>query len=351
MNLKQLCSAHELKIGFLTGPCPEGQCGVGDYTRLLVGALEKLGLQAKIIGAMSDDKFAYGELSRSVREFKPDVVHLQYPTVGFGVGLIPQLFSVLHPVVLTAHEFYKTHLLRRLAFYPLWLRTRYVIFTTESNRTYTLQWAPWLERISSVVPLSANIPVASTRSQRVDNEVIHFGLVRPNKGIEEVLEFAGLAKAEGLPIRVRIIGNPQAGDGDYLQSIQQRAKGLPVEWEVNLPADMVACRLARATLAYQPFPDGASEKRASLLAVLANRVPVITTRGRMTPSSLDGAVCFSSNAAEAVDFAKRLIGAPAHRDELATRGAQYAQRFSWEGIAESHLAIYKRILGINANCD
>jgi glycosyltransferase involved in cell wall biosynthesis len=98
-----------------------------------------------------------------------------------------------------------------------------------------------------------------------------------------------------------------------------------------------------------PFPDGASEKRGSLLAALSNGLPVITTKGRSTPTELEDVVRFCSSPAEAVEAAQALLEAPALREELGARGRHYAEKFSWESIAQSHIAIYQQLVASHAN--
>jgi glycosyltransferase involved in cell wall biosynthesis len=333
-----------LRVALLIGDCPSGACGVGDYARVLASTLSGRGLETEII------EFRRLRDVRLIRKLILDLVHFQYPTAGFGKSLAPQLFSFQHRFVLTAHEFQGTHLLRRLAFYPLWYGAQHVIFTNEINRDYALRWAPWLKDKNSVIPLSTNIPRASARNEQAGGaEVVHFGLIRPNKGIEQFIEFAHCVHAQRLPVSLRIVGSPQAGDGEYLRSIQRLAKGLPVIWDLNLPATAVAERLAAATVAYLPFPDGASERRASLLAAMANGLPVLTTRGANTPSALDGAVQFCASPSAAIAAVKQLLREPTQRKELSANAVQYAQRFTWESIADSHIAIYRRLLSKHAN--
>jgi len=206
--------------------------------------------------------------------------------------------------------------------------------------------------MSSVVPLSSNIPARPDgQNGRAPAEVIHFGLIRPNKGIEDVLEFTRLASAERFPLRVRMIGSSPAQHATYLSGVQGAAVALPVIWDLDLSAEAIADRLARATVAYMPFPDGASERRTSLLAALANGLPVITTKGRFTPAGLEGAVRFCSSPGEAVAAAQALLEAPILREELAARGRQYAEKYSWENIAQSHITIYQQLVANHANRD
>jgi glycosyltransferase involved in cell wall biosynthesis len=342
-----------VKVALVTGPCPQGKCGVGDYTRLLAAALERNGVGAEVFEcADSSAAFRAFRLAAAIRKFQPEVTHLHYPTAGFGKGLTPQVFSLLRRSVLTVHELEGTHLLRRLSFYPLWARARHVIFTTEANREYSLRWAPWLRGISSAVPLSSNIPVrANGRNGHAHAEVIHFGLVRPNKGMEEVLEFARLAHAERSPITVRIVGSSPPWQAAYLSNIRASSAGLPVLWDLDLSAEEVAERLARATVAYMPFPDGASEKRTSLIAALESGLPVLTTRGKFTPAGLHGAAWFCASPNEALAAARTLLERSDLREALGSRARQYAGKFSWESGVQSHVEIYRQLVSPHENRD
>jgi glycosyltransferase involved in cell wall biosynthesis len=331
-----------VKVAFVIGPASYGRCGIGDYTLLLATAVGKMRVRTEIF-----ESKGFG-LLRSIRAFQPDVAHLQYPTAGFGKGIAAQLFSLLMPFTVTLHEVEGTHFLRRLSLYPL-ARATHVIFTCESNRKYAVRWAPWLRPRSSVIPLASNMPTSVRRQIRTDSpEVIYFGLIRPDKGIEEVLELTRQSHMQGLPLRVRIIGGSPAVHAQYLQEVQASSLGLPVEWDLNVDTDAVADRLANGFVAYLPYPDGASERRTSLLAALSNGLAVITTRGKFTPAGLEGAVRFCETPAEAVNIVRDLLSNPADRESLIARGLQYARQFSWESIAESHVGIYDRIT--TANC-
>lgn len=334
-----------MRVAFVTGPVPAGQCGVGDYTRMLALSLERKGIRVEIFESPGTEASRAVRLFRSAKLFQPDISHVQYPTLGFGKGFTPQLFSMLTRFVLTLHEVEGAHLLRRLSLYPLWARALHVIFTCDSNKQYAIRWAPWLAEISTVIPLSSSIPVAENgHAERRSMEVIHFGLIRPNKGLEDVLEFARLFRAEGLPIRVRIVGGLPSNQGTYFDKLQRSSVGFPVIWEPNLGEEAVAERLSKAAIAYMPFPGGVTEKNSSILAPLANGVPVITTNGKFLPPGIEDAVRFCDRPSEALVVAKELLHNPTLREALSGNARKYAAKFSWSSIAECHIKIYEQIV-------
>ena len=121
-------------------------------------------------------------------------------------------------------------------------------------------------------------------------EVVHFGLIRPEKGLEQVIDLAELLQRHGSALRVRIVGDVVPKWSKYFQQLQRSSAELPITWEIGLPLARVGEVLAGVRLGYLPFPDGASERRTSLLALLEAGVATITTKGPDTSVALSGAV-------------------------------------------------------------
>ncbi len=331
-----------MKIAIVTGSYPPDTCGVGDYTFRLVNALVGQGLDVDII---RHDSWHIKNLSRiltSVRAVKADLVHIQYPSAGFRKHLTPQLLSLAFPGVVTIHEMTKAHVLRKLSLYPYFLRSRHIIFTTPFERDFALRSAPWIARRSSVIPVGSYILVGRGREKQ-GNEIVYFGLFRPNKGLEDVLGLAQLIKQRGLPYRVRMIGKAFPPGSSYFQELSERSRDLPVLWNIDLDDTSVADILSAASIAYMPFPDGASGRRTSLLALLANGVATITTRGSHTPSGLENCALFAKDPEQALSEVQRLQD-PVFRDRLSENSRSYAGQFSWDFIAGQHKELYERLV-------
>jgi glycosyltransferase involved in cell wall biosynthesis len=94
-----------------------------------------------------------------------------------------------------------------------------------------------------------------------------------------------------------------------------------------------AAHLAACDCLVQPFPDGASTRRTSLMAGLALGVPVVTTAGPLTEPfwrEIEVVVLVPYHVPlDAVEAVERLLGDPARRIELGRRAAAvYERRFS-----------------------
>jgi glycosyltransferase involved in cell wall biosynthesis len=241
----------------------------------------------------------------------------------------------------TFHEASQAHLLRQFSLYPILARGRHFIFTSQYEQEYVKRMAPWITGKWTVVPIGCNLPLAAS-SQKAPGVITCFSIVRPDKGLEDVLEMARLLQARGSLARVRIVGALMPRWTAYFARLRAESTALPVEWKIGLDDDSLSRMLAESALAYLPFPDGASERRSSLIAMLMNRACVLTTNGKHTPQQMQSCVVTVSTPAEAADKAQHLLAEPVTAKEIADRGAEYASRFSWESISRQHLKIYEQ---------
>jgi hypothetical protein len=123
-----------MRVAFVTGPFLAGECGVGDYTQRLAHALKSMGVQAELLSEGRWGLHDVAGATRSLDKLKPDIIHLQYPTTGFGHRLGPQLFVMRRRSVITLHEASQSHILRKLSLYPFTARAQHLIFTSEYER-------------------------------------------------------------------------------------------------------------------------------------------------------------------------------------------------------------------------
>jgi glycosyltransferase involved in cell wall biosynthesis len=334
-----------VKAALLCGPCPPGACGVGDYTIRLASALNQKGIEADVISSRDLNLLGVVKHHEERNGAKFDVVHIQYPTVGFGAALAPQGLALIRSSVVTVHEASGAHILRKLALLPFSIRPKRLVFTSECEQQFAIKWVPWISRVSCVIPITSNIPPFEGPTERRLDEILHFGLIMPNKGLESVIALGELVKVSGLSFRIRIVGSCPPKYGAYFEDLKSRASTFPIIWDHELTEQQVAGRLASSSIAYLPYPDGVSERRATFKAALLNGVTVITTRGKDTPSELEDLVSFCTTPEEALVAARFLAGNVEKRTELANRARRYARRFTWDSIAEAHFALYRDIVG------
>ncbi len=330
---------------------PEGVNGIVDYMSQLMPAIAAQGIDVAPLVARRWGLAGLQDLRRALRRLRPDVVHLQHPIVFPGRSYVPQILANLSPGVVTTHggSSYGT-LWGKVSLGPFMLRTRHLVFTTEFERDHALRWASWMRGRSSVIPIGSNIP-ARPAPTREPGLVVTFGLVRPQKGLEDVIAVARLAhRSGGLGLRFQVIGQAPRSDGGYAERLRASAAGLPIEWLGELDREAAARALGRASVALLPFPDGASERRGSLLACLTAETPVITTPGPQCPPSLAEAVRLARpmNGDLAAGLLQALSDVLSNEPEwrrLSLAGAAHARRSGWEQIARRHVALYGTLAG------
>lgn len=334
-----------MKVALLTGPCPPGECGVGDYVVLLAESLNAINVRAEIISVRDWTVLEAVRAHRRIGADGFDVVQIHYPSLGVGMKLGPQINALLRRCIVTLHEASQVHILRQLALYPFSFFPRHVVFFSEFEREFGIRWAPWLSSASSVIPPPSNIRKIEYHGPRDVTEIVSFGLIRPGRGHERVLELAELIKISNLPLRVRVIGTPQSLEFvPYFDELQARSANLPITWDSGLKEGEVAQRLAKASLAYLPYPDGAAELRSTLKSALLNGLAIVTTRGPHTPPNLEGVVTFAQTPSEALAAIRLLQENREMREAQSQKAAEYVKDWTWEASAVSYARLYERCL-------
>lgn len=194
------------------------------------------------------------------------------------------------------------------------------------------------------IPIGSNIPLSNGGAVYERDLIMTFGQIRPRKGIEQFIELARQSQAEGGAHRFLVVGATLGRFRSYWEQLRAAARGLSIEWRLDLEPAEVARAIAGAAAAYLPFPDGASERRGTLLAVLGNGVPTVTTRGRYTPPALDECVIYADAPERALPMINRLLADPSLRVRLARNASAYAAQYSWGSIARQHVDVYRSVL-------
>jgi glycosyltransferase involved in cell wall biosynthesis len=335
-----------MKVALITGSYPPDICGVADYSERLYECLQETNINVFVCTGKPWGLRNAANVNRELSAMDADIYHMQYPATGYGWKLGPQLLSLLRPLVVTIHECSQGHILRQLSLLFFSIRARKIIFTNEHERRYAQRFAPWIKKRSTLIPIGNNVPLAlASAVEKIPRKVVTcFSLIRPHKGIEQVLEMASLFKASGNACSVRIVGTVLPGNEEYQARLRDQSKDLPIEWCLGLEGPLLSCALAETEVAYLPFPDGASERRSSLIAMLANGAAVITTHGSHTPSDLGHAVLFADSPDKAVLLAESIFTDDDSRASLQRAASQHAVKYSWTTIGREHLSIYEELL-------
>jgi glycosyltransferase involved in cell wall biosynthesis len=334
-----------VKICFIVGENNPNHCGVRDYALRLAAALDENGMTATVLSAPNWSTRAFVSFCRGLRKLDFDIVHVQYPSIGFRWSLWPHFAGCLarrSKSVVTLHDHSLLPYAQRLSTHLFRWTTAQVLFTTDFEAArYRATLGKW-GADQQVVPIGSNISPYPVDLER-NRDVLYFGQIRPGRGLEDFIELARQSFALSKPFRFVVVGGVSERRSEYYRTIREQTPSF-VQWSIDLPSDDVAEVLASSFAAYLPFPDGASFRRGSMLAAMANGLPVITRAGAATVPELRCSLMFATGAEEALGHLDRLCDAPECFREMLVRARSLTRQFSWEAIARRHAEIYLTLL-------
>lgn len=333
-----------MNVALICGCWPPERCGVGDYARQLSTALQRRGVRTSEIDlpALVERHGPYGATRILARQHF-DIAHVQYPSVGYGRSLLPMIVPklVARTSLVTIHE-YSIASWKKRPLYALFGAYDARLYSNEYEQSRYVRAFGLRRGADLIIPIGSNIPKSADTS-RTNTSVCYFGLLMPNKGIEDFLELVEISR-KTRTLSFSLIGGAPARFADYARHIVDRSRSLDIAVHLDLEPSAVAAVLARHKYAYLPFPDGASAKRGSLLASLLNGLIVLTTHGANTPAEVKKATIGVDSAAHAALILERMSGHQAFSASLYRAMQDFSAAHSWETIASRHVHLYDTLL-------
>ena len=340
---RDVAQVMALKVCFVVGEEKVNYCGVKDYATRLSEALGQIGITADVTAPPTWEAM-FMPYFRQLRERKYDIVHIQYPSIGYKWSLWPHLtglFTRYTRSVATIHEYSALPKLHKLSTHIFRGSVSRLIFTTEFEAGEFRARLGKLGSAQQIVPIGSNVPTHPSELERNLN-VMYFGQIRPDRGIEEFLSLAKLCFGLSRPFNFSVVGSIPKKHIDYYQAIRAKTPS-GVRWLIDLDSKAVAKEMASSLAAYLPFPDGASYRRGSLLAAMANRLPVISRKGEATAPELLNGMMVADGAVQALARLDFIHAKPQEARIKALHARTLVRRFEWDEIATRHAEIYNEI--------
>ncbi|MBI3957259.1 MAG: glycosyltransferase family 4 protein [Chloroflexi bacterium] len=386
-----------MHILMVTGEYPPMQGGVGAYSAALAQALNALGVQVSVLtdrrATISPDSPAYprsypqvdrwgwgslGKIADRARAIAADWIHVQYQTAAFGMHPAINFGPLLWRrrglrVAWTYHDLLVPYLFPKAgARLRRWVTERpafsadVTIVTNEQDRRQLAGRVAVL----TAIPIGSNIrgvqvSEAERRAIRTDwgyadGDLLlaYFGFLNRSKGGMTLVETLQRLVGQGRNAHLLMVGE-RVGASDptnfaYLQEVEARIAewGLAkrVYWTGRLADAKVAGALNAIDVLVMPYSDGASLRRGTLMAGLANGCAIVTTTPQTPlPDFQDGRdwLAVPPNDADATAQAVlRIADDPALAAKLRANARQRSRLYGWESIAARHLAVYGLSTGL-----
>lgn len=370
-----------IRVVHILGSLPPMKCGVGDSMREISFHMAKKGVDTHIITSENVDEisgvtvhkimkswslFSIFKFFKTLRKIKPDVVHFQFPSLGYKLGLLPyflpiainifsqtKIFQTWHepplrsPFSVSTFQFFKRKLFS-FRYIPLSLSRSSFIFVEKNITDQISILIKFLIKGKDkfYVPVTSNIPksnlIKTTKHHYIPQtkvnskiNVCYFGYIYPHKGIIEFLKLMSTSDNCGTLIT-------SLDDSQYSTEIKNFLnENLDIKNRVKITgfidAKLVADTIYQSDMLILPFRTGLSEKNGSYWAGRVQGTPILTTHKsvRGYDSKTNTFFCSPDNFSqlrEGYNFLlkKRYLRLP-HQDN------------TWDQVATSYLNAYDEI--------
>jgi glycosyltransferase involved in cell wall biosynthesis len=360
-----------MRILLVSGSLPPMKCGVGDYTANLANALNRrddtsVAVLTDVAANPVPPDFTFevfpivkgwrmvdvSRIAKVVRKWQPDLIHLQYPTQGYGPSylpsLLPTLFGLMNvPTVQTWHEYH----LGRPTLKILNAILGGDLITVRPNYRETMpNWYRWLIRRKrlDLIPSASPIPqIRLSPAERLalrseftptpSRVVVNFGFAFPPKRLEQLFEIADPSR-DYLVLICDL--NP---DDEYHRVILDRVNREPWLGRVTitgfLPADRVGRILAAADAVVLPFRDGGGSWNTSIHAAATQGTFVLTTSRELQGYDAAANIYY----AQPDDVADMRIALHTYGGRRRNTTDESPDS-EWGAIADAHRAFYSSVL-------
>jgi len=376
----------------ITGSAGDHRCGVGDYAWCLA---QFLAIDAEVDLYYARDHAPVDPPFRKLKKLRLmpvggysvlaipalanrlslggyDIVHLQYPSKGYGTSVGPGvLFSRLtgmqsrSRLVLTLHEWSTSHPLRRRLSEQILSATDGLLVTNEAElekiiNVFTLRpvtalpvgnvtRAPaqlesiWMAFEGTAVP---GLPAITGPHTRERCSIFHYGLPAKGKGIGRLLEALSIVRKTGIEATLHFYGDLPAGDQlgeEVLGFISKFGLSDAVVRGGHIPQQELEATATRYAVGVFPFDEGYSSKRSSIASISHIELPLVVGGG-----SREEHPYYAPEENTAKSLAVLLVDLFKGRLEQEWTGQieqqrEYAVRFSFPRLASAHLEFYRKL--------
>jgi glycosyltransferase involved in cell wall biosynthesis len=383
------------RIAFFSSTFPDFEsCGTGIYAGYLTQALSEQDHDVHVITtAIPEIKNTFGRVTvhkalqnwnlfeaprlvAAVNRIKPDVIHINHPTLiaaaktKFLVFAFPEMNAALwnFPLITTLHEFPNVSKLGRLKMLPLLMGSDLITVTNEFYKNDLCKFLPAGQRHKiEVVNIGAQwpaggLPIADRAEQRAKfgldetDQILGFvGFVSPPKGFENLIEAAAPLLRERPHLKILACSSWNQTQPAYRQKIQSLIAREKIQSQViftgYLRDEELWSALAAIDVAVFPFEHPIEERSSGVLRqVLYYGLPTIAFARSTSYSEFDLQhqkniwLTPHKNITHLRADISMLCDQPLVRARLASGALQLRPGLSFDSISNSFSRLYSQVL-------
>ncbi len=346
----------------VTGEYPPQPGGIADYTGRLVAALRARGEEVQVwtppfgltglraIGRGVDASRSSGGRPILLVQYAPNAFGMRGANVPFCAWLLLRAWRHDDDIRVMFHEpfFYFARQPLRRNLLALVHRVMAALLLAASRIAYvsTSSWESLLSRYAPArrafvclpIPATVHPPASDHNEAQASNHegkrartlvVGHFGSYPDDVALELERVLGAMLRAMSDATVLLIGRNSERFKQRYSLTYPEHAGRVAATGEIG--ASEVAHRLRACDFVVQPYPDGATTRRTSLMASLACGVPTVTTIGvwseplwRAAREAIELAP--AGDVASIVDRCQRLANDPVRRGALGVAGRAFYER-------------------------
>lgn len=354
------------------------ECGVGYYTQALVKKLTSVMTdrllvlttttphnhefdKLEIISAPGWKLKNLFSLITTCNNVAPDIIHIQYPTVGYkrslGINLLPyalRIFRKESKIILTLHELFGSPLLGKWRNLITALPAHSIVV---SNRADFNALPKFLQRRTSIIPLGSTIESISVSEDKAkvishahtkgfDSDLIlFFGFPFPSKNLESLIEAMEILSNKRLIIASRLDPNNM-----YERSLLQKISSVDPTGEKIIvlgfqPNDILLGLIQYSFCFVLPQRLPLNTKSSTVLAALMNHLPLIGAKGTTIENEpfqhKKTAILLSEMASSNIASAIQALSKDRELyDHLSLNLRHLSLQYSWNVITRKHAELY-----------
>jgi hypothetical protein len=346
-----------MTIHLLTGEYGPDAGGVGAYSHVLVEALRRRGVHVRVWNA-ADPALRQGlpaalkvDSGFVLLQYVPNALGARGANVAFCQWLLSLRRDGMDVRVMFHEPYFYLSWNPKLNALAMVQRLMAALLLRASSQTYiaTDQWRGYLTPYAesgtdfTLLPIPSTLPadpppeaiVAWRRRLAANGDalVAHFGTYGDHVATELAPMVPALLQRVG-NVRFVFVGR---GGERFAEQLVQEHPTVAARVHATGPLDGIqaACAIAACDVALQPYPDGVTTRRTSVMAPLALGVPTVTSDGRLTEAVWRDmpsvALAPASDTSAHVTAAASLLRDEDSRRRFSTAGRRlYADRFAIE---------------------